>query len=176
MNTIDNYKEIVTERLLLRPVLLADAAQMYFWMSDEDTVKWLTGTLLTSVKAVEDQAIKSYFWHDITNTQKYGIALRETNELIGSIDFRQHVLKNNAEIGYVLTPVQRGQGFVHEAVVNLLNIGFNQLNLDDIWISHDIDNTSSRHVPERLGFVQSDQHDREHMIWHMSSERYNEGK
>ena len=110
MNTIDDYDEIVTDRLLLRRVLLSDAPQMYQWLRDENTVQWLSGTVSNSVEEVKNQAIKSYFWQNILNTKKYGIALQETNKLIGSIDFRQNVLKNNAEIGYVLTPLQRGKG------------------------------------------------------------------
>ena len=109
MKTIDDYNEILTDRLLLRRVLLTDASQMYQWLSDENTVQWLSGTLNTSIENVENQAIKSYFWQDVVNTKKYGIALKETNELIGSIDFRQNILKNNAEIGYVLTPLQEGK-------------------------------------------------------------------
>ena len=109
MKTIDDYNEILTDRLLLRRVLLTDASQMYQWLSDENTVQWLSGTLNTSIENVENQAIKSYFWQDVVNTKKYGIALQETNELIGSIDFRQNILKNNAEIGYVLTPLQEGK-------------------------------------------------------------------
>lgn len=175
MKTIDDYNEILTDRLLLRRVLLTDASQMYQWLSDENTVQWLSGTLNTSIENVENQAIKSYFWQDVVNTKKYGIALKETNELIGSIDFRQNILKNNAEIGYVLTPLQRGKGFMHEAVSNLLKIGFTELNLVDIWISHDIENISSRHIPERLGFEQAKISDTsDHIVWHMSSEQYRE--
>jgi len=175
MKTIDDYNEILTDRLLLRRVLLTDAPQMYQWLSDENTVQWLSGTLNTSIENVENQAIKSYFWQDVVNTKKYGIALQETNELIGSIDFRQNILKSNAEIGYVLTPLQRGKGFMHEAVSSLLKIGFTELNLVDIWISHDSENISSRHVPERLGFEQTEINaTSSHVVWHMSSERYRE--
>ncbi|CAM3178018.1 GNAT family N-acetyltransferase [Leuconostoc rapi] len=177
MKTIENYQTITTERLLLRNVLLTDAPQMYHWLSDETTVKWLSGQLSHSIKDVENLAIKGYFWQDVVGTKKYGIALRNTNELIGSVDFRQKEDNQTAEIGYVLTPAQRGQGFMHEAICELLTIGFDELGLNLIWLSHDIDNIQSRHVAERLGFKQRETTDNQgHLIWSMTHELYNNQK
>lgn len=165
MRTIDDYHTVMTKRLILRSVELADAPAMYQWLGDKKTVKWLSGEILASIADVEEQAIRGYFWHDIAHTKKYGIALRDTNQLIGGVDFRQNLDNNDAEIGYVLTPA-----------IELLHIGFNTINLDSIWISHDLKNTPSRRIPERLNFVNSGQDKQGHVVWTMSKDNYNKQK
>lgn len=176
MRTIDDYHTVMTKRLILRSVELADAPAMYQWLGDKETVKWLSGEILASIADVEEQAIRGYFWHDIAHTKKYGIALRDTNQLIGGVDFRQNLDNNDAEIGYVLTSAMRGYGYMAEAVTELLHIGFDIINLDSIWISHDLKNAPSRRIPERLNFVNSGQDKQGHVVWTMSRDNYNKQK
>ena len=66
---------------------------------------------------------------------------------------------------------------MYEAICELLKIGFDELGLNYIWLSHDIDNIQSRHVAERLGFKQRETPDSQgHLIWSMTHELYNNQK
>ena len=66
---------------------------------------------------------------------------------------------------------------MYEAICELLKIGFDELGLNLIWLSHDIDNIQSRHVAERLGFKQRETPDSQgHLIWSMAHEWYDNQK
>lgn len=171
MKQVNDYPEIQTERLRLRRVRLSDASAMLIYMSDEDTVRWLSGVRKQTITEIA-QSIRDYFWHDEPGTMKYAIADLETDELIGTIDFRYHSNQNDAEIGYVLTPQRRGNGYVSEAVRALLHIGFTELAINVIWIGHDQGNVRSRRVPQRLGFHTEGVDSKGHQIWTLTKRQY----
>ena len=89
MKQVTDYPEIQTERLRLRRVRLSDAPAMLIYMSDEDTVRWLSGIRKQTIPEIT-QSIRDYFWHDEPGTMKYAIADLKTDELMGTIDFRYH--------------------------------------------------------------------------------------
>ena len=61
---------------------------------------------------------------------------------------------NSAMIGYWLAENQQGKGIMTDCVRALIDFGFNELNLNRIYIYCAFGNTKSRAIPERLGFVQ----------------------
>ncbi|MGJ3257592.1 MAG: GNAT family N-acetyltransferase [Alcanivorax sp.] len=56
-------------------------------------------------------------------------------------------------IGYWLAEVYTGKGIVTESVRALLQIGFDDFDLNKIEIRCAVDNRKSRAIPERLGFT-----------------------
>lgn len=77
-------QEIETERLRLRPITLKDAEDMFLFASDEKVTRFIydTHTSLDYTRA----AIASYFMKEPFG--KYGIELKETSKIIGTIDLR----------------------------------------------------------------------------------------
>jgi len=63
---------------------------------------------------------------------------------------RQHGI---GTIGYWLAQKYTGQGIITKATKELLNVGFNDFNLNKIEIRCAEKNIKSRAVPERLGFT-----------------------
>ena len=59
-----------------------------------------------------------------------------------------------AEIGYDLAPAFWGQGVMPEAVGAVLTFGFTTMGLHSVEAQIDPENTGSRRVLEKLGFVQ----------------------
>ncbi|KAG1603914.1 hypothetical protein G6F46_013802 [Rhizopus delemar] len=57
-----------------------------------------------------------------------------------------------AEIGYLLAPDQQGQGYMHEALQQVLAYLFRTLRLHRVEAEIDPRNAPSAHVLERLGF------------------------
>jgi ribosomal-protein-serine acetyltransferase len=76
------------------------------------------------------------------------------NKLTGGIGFN-NVKKSdqNAEIGYWLSKESQGNGIVTKCCREVIDLGFNDLNLKRIVIKCATENIKSQAIPGRLGFV-----------------------
>ncbi|MBQ8193685.1 MAG: GNAT family N-acetyltransferase [Bacilli bacterium] len=76
---------------------------------------------------------------------------RQTNEFIGNCGFNE--IENNIRtIGIMLDPKYQNIGLGTEAIRELINIGFNTLNLDEIRLIVFSDNERAIRCYRRLGF------------------------
>jgi len=83
------------------------------------------------------------------------LGIFENDEYIGNIGL--HSLKRpnrSGMIGYWLAKKSQGRGIITDCVRELINYGFSNLDLNRIYIHCSFDNTKSRAIPERLGFIQ----------------------
>lgn len=146
---------IRTERLLLRPIVPADAAAMHAYKSDPDAVRYVPYEPLTLAEVEKRIAT---VWSTIRFTAEgdaLGLAVenRETGELVGDIVlFWRSETDRSGEVGYIFDPRFAGRGYATEAVRALLALGFDGLGLHRITARLDERNTSSARVAERLGF------------------------
>ncbi|MBO0441153.1 GNAT family N-acetyltransferase [Candidatus Enterococcus ikei] len=140
-------QHLETERLKLRPVTLNDVEDMYEYASDETTCRYVF-PIHQTVKDTKEN-IANYFL--FAPLGKYGIELKATGKLIGTVDLRVENQHNIAEIGYALNKDFWGVGYVPEAATELLRLGFEELQLMRIFAIHDIDNPQSGRVMEKIG-------------------------
>lgn len=141
-------KDIVTERLILRPFKDGDANAMYNnWTYDERVAKYCrwyphnnvseTEMFLNYCKSAE------YCW---------AITLKDKDEPIGCIDVVRMSEDNVPELGYVLGYDYWGKGIMTEAVkavvAEFVKCGFNK-----IEACHNIDNPASGKVMEKAGMT-----------------------
>jgi ribosomal-protein-alanine N-acetyltransferase len=85
---------------------------------------------------------------------RWAITDRATGQYLGNAGFWRLVKPHfRAEIGYVLTPERWGQGVMPEALGAILQFGFETIGLHTVEANIDPDNTSSRRVLEKLGFI-----------------------
>ena len=84
---------------------------------------------------------------------KWGLALRETNKLIGTVTlFHLNLSNGRAEIGYAMGSAYWGNGYMNEALTGLIIHAFDVLNLRRLEADVDPRNTPSVRTLERLGF------------------------
>lgn len=86
----------------------------------------------------------------------YAIALQDTNQMIGIIELNKRgestELLLTREIGFVINRSFRQKGYAKEAVKLLLDYGFNDLKLTEIWASTEKDNPAPQKLLETLDF------------------------
>ncbi|GAB2479380.1 GNAT family N-acetyltransferase [Alkalibacterium psychrotolerans] len=143
------YNRLETERLILRPVTLKDAEDMFEYASDEETTYYVFDRH-ESLEETE-KAIVNYFVSDPFG--KYGIELKETGKMIGTIDLRVKGRDKRTIMGYTLNKAYHGKGYMTEAGKRLLALGFETLGLECIAALHDERNAVSGKVMERLGMT-----------------------
>lgn len=147
--------DVETDRLYLRQRTSADAEDIFAYARLPEV------TIPAGFPAVETLADELYYIEHIypSNLAKenipsgYGITLKGTDKVIGSIDFPHRHGDKTLEIGYLLHPDYWGQGIVPEAGRAMLQVGFELLGLDKIiLICYDY-NKQSQAVARKLGFT-----------------------
>lgn len=138
-----------TPRLTLRPVTLADAEDMYDYAHDREAMQFV----FEPHQTLEDtkRNIANYFLSSPLG--KFGIELKATGHLIGSIDLNLQEAHENGVLGYVLHPDYWGQGIIAEAGEALLALAFDKLRLIRVSAVHDVLNPNSGKVMTKLGMT-----------------------
>ena len=142
-----------TKRLLIRPWLESDAADLYKHASDLDVgprAGW------PPHQSVEEslKIIREVFSNDTT----WAIELKDSGEVIGCIGYYTHETSNigigeeDAEIGYWIGKEHWNKGYCTEALRAMIDYCFNTKGFITIWADFFIDNPSSGRVMEKCGF------------------------
>lgn len=142
---------IVTERLILRPIVESDAEAIYEYSKNENVginAGWKPHESIEETHEV----MKLIF---LNQENVFGIELKETGKLFGSIGLIPDPKRQNGKarmIGYAIGESYWGNGFTTEAVLALLRFGFEELKLDLISAYCYPLNERSKSVLKKCGF------------------------
>lgn len=137
----------------MRRMNVADQNEIFFLRSNESVLEFID---IPKAETVDD-AIK--FIEKINNciaqneSIMWAITLKENNTLIGTICLWNIDAENNkAEIGYMLHPNFQAKGIMQEAVVKIIEYGFEAMQLNSIVAAFQSNNLRSLKLLERNGF------------------------
>ena len=139
-----------TARLLLRPMVMADAEAMYVYAGDEEVTRYLSFPEHQSLENTKI-VIANHFMANPLG--KYVIEHKENHQMIGMMGLRTQINSGTGEIWYALNKAYWGQGLVPEAATCLLELGFEKLQLIRIFATHDLRNPKSGRVMEKIGMT-----------------------
>ncbi|NVD08816.1 GNAT family N-acetyltransferase [Vibrio sp. JPW-9-11-11] len=92
--------------------------------------------------------------HDYADGKSMTCAIFYRNELVGNCSFnRINYDTRCVEIGYWLSQYYQGKGIMTRVVKHLIDIAFNELDMDKVQLSAAVGNQASRQVAERAGMV-----------------------
>jgi len=147
------FPVLETERFTLREITLDDADAMFAMMSDLQVMQYYGAPMRSREEAVKRaNSIRAAFQgHNIVY---WAITEKASGNFVGSGGFWRIVKPDfRAHIGYELAPAWWNRGFMTEAVSAMLKFGFETIGLHSIEAGIHPDNTGSRRVLEKLGFV-----------------------
>jgi ribosomal-protein-alanine N-acetyltransferase len=122
--------------------------------TDAEVLKYIDINQPKAVEEVHDWIKMIHQIHEKNDGILWGISLRESKELIGSICFWQMDTHNHrAEIGYMLSTAHQRKGIMQEALKEAVSYAFNHINLHSIAADVNPDNQPSIKLLERNGFV-----------------------
>ncbi len=149
-------KEIVTERLILRPpreedgeaiiaAIEASRPELEAWMDWAPSMRTVDDAV-GFVRRVQDSwTARAEF--------SLGIFRRTDGQYIGGTGMhRPNWSVPSMEIGYWMSTPETGKGYVRETVAALTSVGFGQLGLRRITITCAATNDRSRRVAEAVGY------------------------
>lgn len=156
---LSNHR-LETERLILRPLSIHDAQDLFEMNADENTTQFLFEPH-TKLEQTEKMLAKYYLKEPIG---KFGVELKETKKMIGTIEFRIKDFINSGELGYSMNSAYWGKGYMSEGCHAILELAFTKLDLASVYAQCDLENTASSKLLERLGFTRDGVLRRNNMI------------
>jgi RimJ/RimL family protein N-acetyltransferase len=152
-------QEITTERLLLRPLRVADVAGMFELDTDSAVHHYLSGIGGPRPASLADSEATIRFiqaQYATNGTGRWAVTLRRTGEFMGWAGLKLVAGPVNGQrdfydLGYRFIPRYWGQGYGYEAALAWLRVGFDTLKVSRICAYADVSNTVSRRILAKIG-------------------------
>src|ERR1044072_7739366 len=122
------FPTLESSRLILREITDADAEALFEFFSDTEVMKYYDRAPMTDLS--EASQLIERFRHGIEREFgiRWGIALRESNKIIGTCGiFARNKAYFSATLGYELSKNYWLQGYMTEALTQILGYGFDEL-------------------------------------------------
>lgn len=140
--------QISTERLLLRPLKIADAEDVYEWVSDERVSRYMVYTTYTDIEQVK--AWLTVVEND-TSAYNFGFERISDGKLIGSGDIGFNSSKGGWGFGYNFRYDCWGMGYATEAIKAMMNYVYINFGARKFASSHYEPNLASGNVMKKCG-------------------------
>jgi ribosomal-protein-alanine N-acetyltransferase len=157
---MSHFPDLLTERLLLRPLVPGDDTDLFLLRSDNEVNRYLDrarpkdiGDARQFISTINDGILENKFVYWVI-TEGEGDAWSVRGRLIGTIglyNFSEDRL--TAELGYELLPAFQGRGIMQEALTKVLWFGFRILGLEQVEAFTHRDNERSMKLLSKNGFL-----------------------
>lgn len=142
---------IGTDRLVLRHLRMADAADMFEYASDPDVCQYLSWGPYTSIEQASSWIDAKLSKANPTDVL-FGVEERASGKLIGVVRaYNIDSPADSAEVSYILNPAYQGKGYMTEAVRSVVSLCFDTLGLSSVVAYCVEENTSSSGLMQRIG-------------------------
>ena len=141
------HVNLQTARLLLRPLVEADAPALFAIFSDPAVMRYWSTPPWASMDEAHALVARDQKAMAAGDYLRLGLVRTDTGALIGNCTlFSIRTTCRRAELGYGLAQSAWGQGYMHEALRALLDFGFSALNLNRVEADIDPRNSASAGV------------------------------
>lgn len=145
--------KLETKRLILRPVKLNDAKDMFEYASDELTTRYVLFERHETL-AQSKEIIKTVF---LTRKERglpvsWALELKASGKMIGTCGFTPARF-DNFELGYILNSAYWRQGYMFEAASAILAYAFHTYGVRRLEVRHLAENIASQALINKLDFI-----------------------
>lgn len=165
---------IRTERLLLRPHRIADAATWYAWQSDPEVIRHLSWPLRTRAESFVHLLHRTGHTRLEQLNDFLALGIEFEGQLVGDVSLHLRSLEletRRLEIGWLVGPEWQGRGFAREAAEGMLGLAFDRLHAATVEAIMTMGNDASLLLATRLGFEEVGERDGERLT-SLTAERY----
>lgn len=146
-------QELETERLTLRKLKMEDAKEIFDnWTSDDEVSKYVRWSTHKNIEDTREYLRNVMDTYKNEKNAEWGIVLKETNELIGTIGCFLNDKENRYEIGYNIGKKYWRNGYTTEALKEVMNYLINKENIKSFLCAHAKENPASGAVMQKVGF------------------------
>ena len=146
-------ERLEANRIVLRKLELEDAEQIFeTWTNDEDVSRYMRWSTHKSVEETKQWLLEEEKNCKTEGQYTWGIELKETKKLIGSIGAYYREETDRYEIGYGIAKEYWRKGLTTEAVECMMNYLINKVGIKKFKASHAKENPASGAVMQKVGF------------------------
>lgn len=142
----ENFPTLFGDKVTLRQIQTSDINDLIA-ISYYDAVQ-----ATTEQQAIEMQDKINADYFD-SNSIHWGIADNLMNKIVGTCGYYRGFDQGGGELGCVLLPQYRGQGFMSSAMLLAIDFGLNNMGLKRIWAATSRQNKEAIKLLGRLDFV-----------------------
>lgn len=147
-------KEIKTDRLLLRKFRDDDAKRIFeTWISDSEVAKYMVWNPQKNINETQEWLKKCISKYEKLYIYNWGIELRDSRELIGSISANK--LENDEEcyeIGYAIGKEYWRKGYATESLKAVVEFLTKKVGIKKFFCRYAKGNEASKSVIKKVGF------------------------
>jgi ribosomal-protein-alanine N-acetyltransferase len=147
------FLSLQTDRLVLRPLLPADAETLYQIYQAEDVLRYFPNPNPPQLEGVKRFIVGQQGHWEKYGYGNWGLLLEGRNEIIGWAGLQYLPEMDETEVGFLLDRPFWGKGYATEAASASLQFGFERFNLDHIIALVHPGNLASQHVIEKYGML-----------------------
>jgi ribosomal-protein-alanine N-acetyltransferase len=149
----NTFPQLATKRLRLRELSFRDAESLFAILGDEAVAEFYDDDVFTEVSQAQEQIEAWAFGYQNKRSVRWGIFLRERDELIGTCGYYGiHRLHLRAGLGYELARSFWRQGIMTEALGAILEFGFKSVGINRVEAVVMLENEASVRLLGGLGF------------------------
>lgn len=142
----DDFPSISDDKIALRQIQFSD-------INDIIEISFYDAIQATTTQQATEMQTKINQDYLEGNSIHWGIADKLTNKIVGTCGYYRGLDKGEGELGCVLLPQYRGQGFMSSAMLLAIKFGLNHIGLKRIWAITDKQNEKAIHLIEKLNFI-----------------------
>lgn len=143
----DIFPSITGDKISLRQIQTSDIKNL-IEISFYDS---LQATTLQQATEMQAKINKDYF---DGNSIHWGIADKLTNKIVGTCGYYRGLDKGEGELGCILLPQYKGQGFMTLAMQLAIDFGINTIGLKRVWAITTKQNYKAITLLKRLNFIE----------------------
>ncbi len=148
----EQHPVLETERMILRPLTMDDAEATYAYARDpvsSEFMPWEVPRSMADTIAYLETIPKNYAARERIN---FAMTLKSDGKFIGSCGFHNISPEHHKiMMGYLLIPSAWGNGYMTEAVREMIRFAFEEMGMHRVAATCDYENIRSANVMERCG-------------------------
>lgn len=149
------FPELITERLVLREIVMNDVDDIFTLRSDEQVTRLNIGDPYTTREQAERLVQRMRELYNARQELRWGISLQHDSTVIGIIGYNYwDRVDHRASVGFDLARAHWRQGIMSEALQAVIRFGFTRMGLNRIEADASIYNDASITLLLRSGFKQ----------------------
>lgn len=155
---INEISIIECERFLLRGMTGNDVEDIFVFMSDHETMKYITPTPVQSQEEMKENIQKSLYNFEMKKEIPWVIVNKVDDDVIGMFRFHKlHFWHKKTEMGVVIRKDFQNKGVMTEILPKVLSFGFHTLGLNRIVGDIFANNKASERLLLKYGFTKEGQ-------------------